>query len=313
MRLALTDAGRAALVDPDNTGLSAVRFTRLQIGSGGVDGGSTNRAALRTPGDAAAAAGSAGGLVPGLALSSTIPATSAYSVNEVGLWAAVGAGAEFLAGYFGQAAALARTVSGVPIVVTVSVQITDAAADVVVTVSPSITVIGASRYLALLDTPAAFGGAGGIARVNAASNGIEHVDPGIVGDLIGVARPTPAATEVYGVQVTAAGVVSLVRPFEALQDTRGPRIGSQPVTAVLLTNAKSKIRVRADVTRSINAGRVDVDAAGAVQQIVQVTSPSADALDMTSAALPAGLYVVAITTSQGVIPPGTNLRATAVA
>ena len=138
----LTDAGRAALADGRNRGVRGVSFTMLAVGSGHAPGGAGNDAlaALRAQTDTGALTGTTS--VSGrIALQATITATAAYNVTEVGLFARIGAGAEFLAAYWtddGRAVA-AASAAGDTLVLAGVIDIQAAAADVTVTVNPALT------------------------------------------------------------------------------------------------------------------------------------------------------------------------------
>ena len=97
----------------------------------------------------------------------------AWDVTEVGLIARVGAGPELLAAYGAVEAgadAYAVVAPGVSAVIAATVDVVVSAAAVAVTVTPDVTVAGASTFAALLDTPGALaplayyrGAAGGLA------------------------------------------------------------------------------------------------------------------------------------------------------
>ena len=149
----LTTAGLAALTTDQGT--AAVQIRRIQLGSGGRDDlSAANRAALETPRDSAPVAGSAGSIDSGVLLSAEVAATAGYQVTEIGIWARIGdAGVEFLLAYWASSTPAAAAVTGVTLLVPAALQIVDAAADVTVTVSPSLTLAGVGTYLGLPDTP----------------------------------------------------------------------------------------------------------------------------------------------------------------
>ena len=138
----LTDAGRAALADGLNRGVRAVSFASLAVGSGSAPGGASNdaRTTLSAQTDTGVLTGTT--TVAGrIALQATIVSTAAYQVTEVGLFARIGAGAEFLAAYWtddGRAVAAAAS-AGDTLVLAGILDIQAAAADVTVTVNPALT------------------------------------------------------------------------------------------------------------------------------------------------------------------------------
>ena len=145
VRLALTDAGRAALADAANRATRAVQFRRLAIGAGtasaGTDAGP--RTALRIQREIAAATGST--TVPArIAVRADFAPAASYSVTEVGLFGRIGAaGDEFLVAYWvGEDAgdAIAATAPGAALVVAGIVEIVSSAAEIDVTLSPTIQV-----------------------------------------------------------------------------------------------------------------------------------------------------------------------------
>ncbi len=177
-RMRLTNAGLAAVANAANTGTQAVALTRLQAGSGKA-ASATGRVALVAPRDAAAIAGSKGALASGIAVTAEIRATAAYAVTEVGAWARAGAdGDEFLFAYW-SGDAIAQVIAGNSLTLGVAIRIAEAAAEVNVVVSPSITLgSGVRTFLELGDTPDSYANlAGKVLAVNQAGTGIEGVEP----------------------------------------------------------------------------------------------------------------------------------------
>ena len=151
--LTLTAAGRAALADGAHRATRAVQLRRLAIGTGTAAAGTDDsaRAALRAQREIAAATGSTA--VPArIAVRADFSPSAAYSVTEVGLFVRIGdAGAEFLFAYWvgaNAAAAIAATASGATLVVAGIVEIVASAADITVTLSPSIQVGAPGRATA---------------------------------------------------------------------------------------------------------------------------------------------------------------------
>ena len=138
--------------------------------------------------------------------------------------------------------------------------------------------------------------------------------PLILAALGEIATPTPAATKRYAIQVTAAGGVSLVSPFDELQDV-DRALRNTNFTAVsstiLLTTDKPKIRIRSDKTNQFRAHWVNTGNAGISLASEYFSGSAADeAMDKTSTALSAGLYVCLMSP---ITYQPTRLRLTAVA
>ena len=117
-RLTLTDVGRAALADPQNTGTRAVTVTRVAIGTGTTPANTddSERAALRSQVDAAAAGGDPPTPAGVIDVRSTHEVAAVHPITEVGLLARIGAaGDEFLFAYWCGASAsdaIATTTAG---------------------------------------------------------------------------------------------------------------------------------------------------------------------------------------------------------
>ncbi len=137
----LTDAGRAAIADGDNVGIAQVTITQFALGDGSGPGGAADddRTALRSQRDINAVTGSAPADDQIAVRSDLIPSGS-YAVTEAGLFARIGAGPEFLFGYWTAAGDPWFQVSpGVTAVAVAVLDVVNAAADVNVTVSTAIT------------------------------------------------------------------------------------------------------------------------------------------------------------------------------
>lgn len=119
VQLAMTTAGLLSLRDPSQARTRVVTITRVSLGSGTAPAGTDEsaRTQLRAQQDIAATGGSTS--TAGLALRTWFRPTSAYGITEIGVWARIGAGAEFLFAYWAgtTAEAVARTVSGTDILV----------------------------------------------------------------------------------------------------------------------------------------------------------------------------------------------------
>ena len=140
----LTAAGRAAVADGANHALRAIQITSIQIGSGAKPAEGTDddsRVALRARQATSPAAGST--TTPGrLAILADFAAPAAgYAIREVGVFARIGAGAEFLFAYravTAAATAIGQTAPGATTTVAVVIEVTQSAAQIAVTISPSI-------------------------------------------------------------------------------------------------------------------------------------------------------------------------------
>ena len=142
-RLTLTDAGAAAIASDAHVGIEAVTFTRLALGSGTGAGDQSSRAALDAQHDVEAVTGST--MTNRIAIRADYTPAQDYSVTEAGLFAQVGAGAEFLAAYWiaeSATDALAAAASGTTLVLAGVVEIQDAGADI--NIAPALNIsIGA--------------------------------------------------------------------------------------------------------------------------------------------------------------------------
>ena len=141
--LSLTAAGRAALADAGNVGMSAVQFRKLALGAGIRQPADDDdaRVALRDQRNSEAVVGS--DTTPGrIAFRADYAPTQNYSVSEVGLIARVGdAGNEFLLAYWATddvANAVAAAAVGTALVLAAIVEVASSDADIDVT--PALTV-----------------------------------------------------------------------------------------------------------------------------------------------------------------------------
>ena len=162
--LRLTDAGRSALADETNVQLAEVQIRKLALGSGKGPGGSADddRTTLRTQELVEAVAGDDTG-PDRVAFTGTFNPVTDFKVTEAGVIARVGdAGAEFLLAYWAvqtDAEALTSAHTGTKLVISGTLDITNSAADVAITVDASVTLAGAAKLTGLSDTPAAIGAA----------------------------------------------------------------------------------------------------------------------------------------------------------
>ena len=149
MILRLTTIGRATLADGAHRATRAVTLTRLAAGDQFGAGGAADdaRTALRGERDTAPATGST--TEPGrLVARGDLMPTATYAVTEVGLFAQVGAAPEILLAYWtANGEVLAAATPGVTLVLAAIVELQAAAAEVTVTLSPTISITGDRTWL----------------------------------------------------------------------------------------------------------------------------------------------------------------------
>lgn len=140
--LALTAAGRAAVADADHVGTDAIEITHLAVGDGLRPAGADDdgRTALRSERERQPVAGrqAADGHV---ALVADWTPAASYAATEIGLVADVDGDTVLLAYWAAEAAAGAavRAAAGTRLLIAVDVAVTSSAADLAVTLSPSVT------------------------------------------------------------------------------------------------------------------------------------------------------------------------------
>ena len=236
----VTAAGRTAIMDAANRGTNAVRFTTMVIGAGSGPGGAADdaRVALRQPSGAAVNVGGSTMVQGRVALQATFTRNAEVEVTEVGLFARIGVGAEFLAAYWTDGGRVAATVvAAQPTTLAGVVDLQAAAADVDVTLAPALTLLPPTRTLLdLLDTPAAFL-SGRFWRTNADGDAVVQETPaGTLSALLG-----GLAADRYLRTVVNGGVRGFEgRTLEQLaQDLMGLAITLRTFTAssVLVANA----------------------------------------------------------------------------
>ena len=146
MSLQLTDAGRAAIADGANRGTAAVTFTAMALGDGRSAMGDDDsaRAALRNERVRENVVGTAP-TPTRMALRATFLDSQEWQATEIGIFARIGAGAEFLAAYCAVGAgdaALVGVTANTNVVVAAVLDLVSSPAEVAVTVSPTINVSG---------------------------------------------------------------------------------------------------------------------------------------------------------------------------
>ena len=174
MALRITTLGQQNLIDGTNRGTRALQITRIAIGDGTGAPGEANdsRTMLRSEQDSVATSGAstqAGRLV----LRGDFDTANAYAVTELGVFARVGtSGAEFLMAYDVRATTTGAIAvkTATLLVIVVILELVQSAAEVMVTLTPSITVGGGS-LAGLSDFPAIVSRE--YLRGNAAGDGVE--------------------------------------------------------------------------------------------------------------------------------------------
>ena len=142
--LRLTTAGRTALADGANVGANAVRLTHVAIGDGSGPGGADDDglSALRSERDRVAAAGSAP-VERRIAFRGDFMPAAAYDVTEVGVFGnAPGEASALLAYWSDGGAVIGSAVAGTKLVVAAVLEFVAAAAEVAVTLNPTISLGG---------------------------------------------------------------------------------------------------------------------------------------------------------------------------
>ena len=179
----VTAAGRAALMDGNNRGSREVQFTTMAIGTGSGPGGAADDAVVALRQQVGAAENVSGStMVQGrVAVQATFNRAMEVEVAEVGVFARIGQGAEFLAAYWTDGGRIAATVvAAQPTVLAGVVDLQTAAADVAVTLEPALTLNPpAATFVELTDTPAALI-SGRILRVNGAGDAVGQETPASV-------------------------------------------------------------------------------------------------------------------------------------
>ena len=258
MDFQLTDAGRAQIADPANTGLNAVTITLMAIGDGmavpGVDDG--GRVALRNERQRSALVGSDPGEAR-IAVRATFVGAmgeNTWNVSEVGLIARVGGGAEFLFAYGANPAGadpVASVAAGVSSTIAAVLAVVVAAADIDVTVSPAISVVGASAFSALVDVDRPLV-AGRYYRVRADASGIEaRTRAQVLTDMLAAgAGARGATTYLDGNGAWRSVLLNQVVAMDAVETDYGPQNliwQDSGLEATITIAAGSKVTILADV------------------------------------------------------------------
>ena len=141
MTLRLTTAGIAALASAEYTGLNAIRITHIAIGDGSGPGGAADdgRTALRSERDRSAATGTPA-TNGRISFRGDFMPAAAYNITEAGVFATAGGNTILLAYWTKGGAKLGAAVASADLVIAATIAFAEAAAQVAVTVSPTLTV-----------------------------------------------------------------------------------------------------------------------------------------------------------------------------
>ena len=185
----LTAAGVAALVDGDNRATRAVAIRTIAIGSGHGEaraGEIEQVTALRSQRDSAAVGGQSG--VGGrIALRASIQPTADYDVTEVGVMAQVGSDPPFLLAYWTDSGrVLVPANRDSTTIIAGVIDLAPAAAEVMVTVSPTVSLSGVGAAVDLSDVPDAFVAGHYLRATSPSPTALENVSSAaVLSDLLG--------------------------------------------------------------------------------------------------------------------------------
>ena len=195
----LTTAGRSALMDGQNARTRQIVMRTIQFGSGHgapTAAATTARVALRIPRDSGAVSGQTN--VSGrIAVKTVIVPARAYDVTEVGLWAQIEADPPFLFAYWtDNGRVLVPATIDVRTVIAGVLDISAAAADVAVTVSPTVQLSSIGAFVELSDVPDALIAGHYLRAESPGAGALENVSPeGVIADLLAdLARTGATAT-----------------------------------------------------------------------------------------------------------------------
>ena len=237
----LTSAARTALLDGQNRGVRAVAMTSIAVGDGSgvpTPAATTSRNTLRNQRDSAAAEGATA--VSGrIAVRASIVPGATYDVTEVGLFAQIENDPEFLFAYWTDGGrVLAAASADATTVVAGVVDVAGAAADVTVTLSPTVVLSNVAALVDLNDVPDALVAGNYLRAVSPGAGSMENVPPAtILHDLLS------------GLGL-AAGDVTRVRETGGTLSLEGARVGFR-VQRGIVTQPNGNIDGQVDVT--INA------------------------------------------------------------
>ena len=245
--LRLTDAGKAAILDPANVGTQAVRIASLALGAGSGPGGAGDdaRTTLRDQRDIEDVVGS-NSLAGQIAVVAEYTTATAYAVTELGLFAQIDADPAFLLAYWTDAGtAFINKVADLRTFVAATLAVVRSEADIAVTVAPNITVGVVGSFDDLSDTPAS--------KVNAARHKV-------------VVRADGAGLE-YVAGLAAHEVATDVESRAGLLRTKAvPPAGLKAVISDLINGAPINRNTLNKLSDAINAavgmipGPSDIDA-----------------------------------------------------
>ena len=232
-----------ALMDGANRGTNEVRFTTIAIGTGHGPGGAGDdaRTALRAQDGAAAAAAGTTMVAGRIALQAQFTRSVNTAITEVGVFARIGAGAEFLAAYWTDGGRVVATaIADQPIILAGVLDLQAAAASVNVTLAPALTLPPPTRkFVDLTDTPAALV-AGRYLRVNADADALEGQVPA---DLLSTLLGSVAAGRYLRTAVNGTTRSLEARTLEELaQDLMGLAITLHTFTSTAMLQANANPR-----------------------------------------------------------------------
>ena len=232
--LRLTDAGVSAMVDGDNTGTRAVRITKLALGDGSGPGGAGDdeRTTLRNQRDIEAVFGSPP-VAGQMAVTAALNTPGAYAATEMGLFAQIEGGAEFLFAYWTDAGTVfINKPADLRTLVAATIAIRRSAAQLQVTIDPRLTVGTVGAFDDLSDTPPS--------KVNAARHKVAVSADG----RSLVYATTLAAHEVANDAQSRAGILRTVAV---------PPAGLRAVISDLIDGAPDNRNTLRDLSDAINA------------------------------------------------------------
>ena len=210
------------MTDGSNRAMQAVQLRKMAIGDGTGPGGEADdsRTALRSQKMSVALVGTT--MASGrLAVRATFEPPEAFSVTEAGIIARVGdAGSEFLFAYYAVASgvdAVAAVVNGTPLILAGVLDVSNAAADINVTVSADITFGGPGTLVALTDVPNLIAPHRYL-RGNSAGTAVEWNEaPAVVATEAALPAPAQAVATTYAVANYAASGEPVIAQLAAGQ------------------------------------------------------------------------------------------------
>ena len=250
MTLRLTMAGVAALASSTYTGIAAIRITHIAIGDGSGPGGADDdgRTVLRSERDRSAATGTAATHGRISFRGDFMPAAD-YNITEAGVFATAGGSTILLAYWTDGGTNLGAAVTNADLVIAATIAFAEAAAEVAVTVSPTISVgeapveataatFGITRYSTVTE------GKAGTAQNRSVTPQVMKAAAGkTVASLLGSTPPTDGT--VYQLKGTASGeLVAEERTQDGTTETEIAALQAKTVDAS--TTAKGIVELATD-------------------------------------------------------------------